>query len=1185
MASVEDYKKRNLREHILKLPDTYIGSTDVTQERRWIYNSDVGRMEYMTVAMNPGLYKTFDEIIVNARDAYVRSSEVGRTAVRNIAISIERRTPEDVTIRVTNDGDGIIVQMHPEEKVYIPELIFGHLLTSSNYKEDGDMKEMITGGKNGFGAKLTNIYSRQFTVITNDCTTGKKYTQTWTDNMSKAGKPTITKGGAKGEVAACKQGASKPGRSSGEVTIEWSPDMSRFPGGLSDDMYAVLHTRVIELAAVVGAKVSFNGSVVAANTFEKFMKLFLREGMAGHIYERAGERWEVGAVLASQLYQGDSSETLEERHISFVNGINTRKGGKHVDLVVRDILTDFCEAAKKKRLDLKPGQIRDAVVFFVNATIVNPAFDSQTKENLTTPVAKFGSKPVLSPKFVENLGKLGLFDEAQGILDAKAVKDAKKTDGKKRSTLHGIPKLTDATFAGTAKSPECTLILTEGDSAASSAIAGLTVVGRERYGVFPLKGKPLNVKDISVKKFNENEELTAIKRILGLEHGKVYTDLKSLRYGRILIMTDQDHDGSHIKGLLMNLFDTEWPSLLKIGFVCTLLTPILKAFKGARTESFYSQAAYEAWRPTAGPGWHIKYYKGLGTSTPKEAKEWFEQMNDAQYTWTDHSHESIDLAFNKKRPDDRKAWLQEYDSTKQLDYTSKKVPIERFIHDELIHFSNADNIRSLPSIMDGLKPSQRKVLFGCLKRNLHQEIKVAQLAGYVSEHAAYHHGEASLNGTIIGMAQNFMGSNNINLLRPNGQFGSRLQGGKDAASPRYIFTCLERIVDKIFRKEDAAILNYLEDDGQSIEPDYYLPVVPMITINGCIGIGTGFSTTIPSYNPLQIVALLRQRLQGSIETLAGRHLDPWFYGFKGFMTRPNEVTWRTHGQYELDDDRNVITITELPVGTWSQDYKEMLEKMFTAAPTGGAGNSSQTCMADSLGLRHYVEENTDRTVRIELHFTADGFNEVKSSPEDFEKTFKLTEDHRITNMCGFDSNGKIIKYDSIGDILEAYFERRYEAYVDRKAALIQQLEAVLVQLTAKARFIQAYLDKTLKIERCTDEEIIGGLKAHDLPPLDMPEAPDNIKAYEYLMSMRLDRLKASKVEELLREVEQAQTRLNELSKTHESALWIRDLDEFEAEYANMLEERELEAESSATHVNKKSKTGGRSGGGKRAAKA
>ena len=1143
MASVVDYKKRNLREHILKLPDTYIGSKDVSQENRWIFNNETGHMEYRSIAINPGLYKTFDEIIVNARDAYIRSSEEGRTPVRNIAINIERHSINDVTISVTNDGDGIIIQMHPEEKVYIPELIFGHLLTSGNYKEDDDTKEMITGGKNGFGAKLTNIYSREFTVTTNDCSTGKKYSQTWTDNMSVAGKPIITKGSTK----------------NGEVTITWRPDLARFPGGMSDDMLAIFHTRVIQLAGLVSAKVSWNGSVVTSNSFEKFMKLFLREGMAGHIYEKAGDRWEVGAVLASQLYQGDESEQLEERHISFVNGIYTRLGGKHVETVSRDVLTDFCEVAKKKRLDLKPGQIRDSVVFFINATIVNPAFDSQTKENLTTAVAKFGSKPKLSAKFVENLGKLGLFDEAKAALEAKAAKDAKKTDGKKRSTLHGIPKLVDANWAGTAKSTECTLILTEGDSAASSAIAGLEIVGRERYGVFPLKGKLLNVKDISVQKFTANEELSAIKRIIGLEHGKVYTDVKALRYGRVMIMTDQDHDGSHIKGLLMNLFHTEWPSLLELGFVCTLLTPILKAFKGAKIECFYSQAAFDTWRPTAGTGWHIKYYKGLGTSTAKEAKEWFVQMNDAQYNWTAESDDAINLAFNKKRANDRKTWLQTYDPTKQVDYTTKRVPIERFIHNELIHFSNADNIRSLPSAMDGLKPSQRKILFGALKRNLRQEIKVAQLAGYVSEHSAYHHGEASLNGTIIGMAQNFVGSNNINLLCPNGQFGTRLKGGDDAASPRYIFTQLERIVDTLFRKEDAAILDYLEDDGQSIEPTYYLPVVPLIAINGAKGIGTGFSTDIPSFDPKQIVALLRMKLQGGIGSLASRHLDPYFYGFKGRITRSNDNTWITHGTYIFDDDKNTITITELPVGEWSLDYKAFLESLFVSA--GGAGGGPKP--ADELGLRDFVDSNTDHDVRIELQFTLDGYITYKGSPEDFEKTFKLTSSYNTRNMHCFDAESKIVKYDTVGDIIEDYFGPRFEGYVARKAAQIKQLELEVVTLSAKAKFIKAVLDGKLKIARAEDEAIVAGMKSLDLPALDIPEDPDNIKAYEYLLRMRIDRMKAAAVAELLEQVADAQSSLDLLQRTPETQLWLKDLAEFEDQYDALIADRETEAAAAA----------------------
>lgn len=1147
MSSAADFKKLTQREHVLKRPDTYIGSTDVNPECRWVYDAVTSHMTYRRIALNPGLYKIFDEILVNARDAWVRGTEAGRNPIKHIDIAVERTDINNATIRVSNDGDGIPVEIHAEERCYVGELIFGHLLTSNNYNDDENASR-ITGGKNGFGAKLTNIFSRRFTLTTVDTANGKKYTQTWRNNMTVCEPPTIKRAGASAK---------------GLVTLEWEPDFDRFPGGMSDDMMAVFHTRAVELAAVVGSgvKVSFNGQTISANTFEKFTKLFLREGVSGIAYEHAGERWEVAAVLASQLYMGDGGgecETPEERSISFVNGINTRKGGKHVDLVVRNVLGDFCEAAKKKRLDIKPGQLKDAVVFLVNTTIVNPAFDSQTKECLTTPANKFGSSPRFSGKIVEQLGKLGLFDEAASILEAKAAKEAKKTDGKKRQTLHGLPKLVDALWAGTARSTECTLILTEGDSAATSAISGLAVVGRERYGVFPLRGKLLNVKDISLQKFNANEELTAIKRILGLEHGKVYSDTRTLRYGRVMVMADQDHDGSHIKGLLMNLFHTEWPSLLRIGFLCSLLTPIIKASRGSVVESFYSIPAFEEWRQERDlRGWHVKYYKGLGTSTPMEAREWFQRMNDIAYVWERDSDSAIHLAFNKKKADDRKMWLSNYDATRQLDVAERRVPFERFIHDELIHFSNADNIRSLPSLMDGLKPSQRKILFACLKRNLRSEIRVAQLAGYVSEHAAYHHGEASLNSTIVGMAQTFVGANNINLLKPIGQFGSRLLGGKDASSPRYIHTYLERIVDLLFRKEDAGILEHLDDDGQLVEPKYYLPVVPLVTLNGCVGIGTGFSTNIPPYNPAQIVSLLKMRLSGSLGSLAGRDLDPYWHGFRGALTRSDAQTWMTHGIYELNDDEHTITITELPIGTWSHDYKGFLDSLFVGGAAGaGAGSSSQ---ADSLGLRSFDDLYNDRDVRFVLYFTQDGYYNFKTAPEDFEKTFRLTETHKTTNMCCFDADGHIVKYATVGDMLEAFFEKRFEGYVARKAALLAALEKELVELRARRKFIQLVLDEEIVIARKEDEEIVAAMKEHELPPLSEPAEPEIIKAYEYLLRMRLDRLKASAVTELTRQVDEAEAAYEELRGTAEATLWLRDLEAFSAGWQDMIEERDAEA--------------------------
>jgi DNA topoisomerase-2 len=1180
--SAAKYKKKDLREHILMRPDSYIGSRDTNPDGRWVFNPETSHMAWRTVHMNPGLYKLFDEVLVNARDAFIRSAtECDRLPVKHIDISLTRDESGEVAIRVSNDGDGIPVELHPTEKVYAPELIFGHLLTSDNYEdEDADgniiQEQRVTGGKNGYGAKLANIYSTRFTLEVVDPHNSKKYTQTWRNNMSVCEKASVKKCSA----------------SKGLVTIEFVPDLSRFPGGMSADMEAVFHTRAIELAALVGreVKVSWNGAVIASNTFEKFVKLFLREGQVGVAHEVCGQRWEVAAVMAHQLYSEDEG-IPDEKHISFVNGINTRKGGKHVETVARAVLTDVCEAAgkRKKKMDLKPGQIKDCVVFFVAATIVNPSFDSQTKECLTTPSKDFGSRPEFSGKLTEALIKLGILDEAAAVLEAKINRDAKRSDGSKGAKIRNMPKLVDANVAGTKRSGECTLILTEGDSAATSAMSGLSVVGRDLWGVFPLRGKLLNVRDATLAKINGNEEITSIKKILGLEHGRRYEDVSQLRYGRIMIMADQDHDGSHIKGLVMNLIHAEWPGLLEAGFICSLLTPILKASKGRTVESFYSMPQFEVWKaaqPAGLRGWSLKYYKGLGTSTPQEAKDWFVRLADIRYEHNEDTNNALTLAFSKDRIPDRKEWLMAYDSALQVDAASGAVSYSDFINKELIHFSNADNIRSIPALMDGLKPSQRKILFGCFKRNLRSEIRVAQLAGYVSEHAAYHHGEASLTATIVGMAQNFVGSNNVNLLKPIGQFGSRIKGGDDAASARYIHTELMPIIDALFKKADQAILKYNDDDGQLVEPVHYLPTVPLLAFNGAAGIGTGFSTNIPSYNPAHIIALLKARLQGDMETLAGHELDPWYMGFKGRITRQDDTTWRTHGLYEFDERKHSITITELPVGTWSQTYKEFLNDLIlkdeeilkgirktnrkagenksvgTTSTRGSRGKKE----ADASGLRDFEDHFTDNKVKFILSFSEDAYDNWKADLEAFEKKFKLVAKVKTSNMIAFSPAGTITKYDTIGDILEEFYEPRLEAYQARKDALLAALDAELEEMRAKLLFIRGVLDERIVIARRSDAEIVEQLKAVGVPPLSIREEPDNMRAYEYVLRMRIDRIKAAAVEDLEKEVAVAEAAVAELEEKTSGDLWMEDLEEFDAAWIKYSAERTAEYEVETTPV-------------------
>jgi DNA topoisomerase II len=1171
MAS-RKYQKHTHHQHILELPDTYVGSTKTNEETRWIYDASSNKMVWRKLNFNPGLYKIFDEIIVNARDEYVRSiTTADMTPIKHIDVSITSNDNNTI-ISIENDGDGITIEEDPETKVMIPELIFGHLLTSSNYDKS---EEKIVGGKNGYGAKLTNILSKLFTVDIRCPASGKQYSQSWYDNMTKVEKASVKK--------------STSGK--GFVKITFIPDRKLFAGafqdsGISDDMIAVFHTRIIELAALVGkdVKVTWNGTVVANNNFEKFIKLFLRDGMTGYAFESCGPRWEVGAILANHLYS-DEEELPEDKHISFVNGINTKKGGKHVETVTRKVLTDFCDFAKKKKVDIKPGQLKNSVVLFINSTIVNPSFDSQSKEFLTTPASEFGSRPDYSGKLVESLNKLGLLDEAKYLLEAKTLRDAKKTDGKKRSVIRGMAKLEDALWAGTAKSKECTLILTEGDSAATSAISGLKEVGREKWGVFPLRGKLLNVRDITVQRFNANEELTAIKKILGLEQGKQYKDLTQLRYGRVMIMADQDHDGSHIKGLLMNLFHAEWPGLLKSGFLCTLLTPILKASKGKSTISFYSIPEFNGWKDSNNlSGWKIKYYKGLGTSTPAEAREWFKDLHEIKYEWDDKTDESINLAFNKKQADDRKKWLSKYDPTKMLIAEDGKAPYTSFVNNELIHFSNADNIRSLPHLIDGLKPSQRKILYSCFKRNLKEEIRVAQLAGYVSEHAAYHHGEASLMSTIIGMAQNFVGSNNINLLRPVGQFGSRLLGGKDSASARYIHTYMEEIVSKIFRKEDSCLLKYLDDDGELVEPEYYLPVVPLLAINGSVGIGTGYSTDIPPHKPDDVVSLIRHRLLGNIETLENRPLDPWWWGFKGKTLRTDENTWVTKGLYEFNDDKKTITITELPVGTWTKDYKAFLDELCECddkkskdakkeakkAEKGGSvvskgtkGTRASKDDEEPVGIKGFDDLYNDIDVKFILYFTDDGYEAVKDDKEKFEKKFKLKTSWKTTNMTCFDTDFNIVKYKTIGDILEQFIEKRLPMYEARRQSILDTLKKQIEELDAKRRFIQAILDDRLVLQKKTDEEIVAQLKICDIPPLSNPSKPDDYDSYEYCNKMRIDRVKQSAVIELDKQITDKRTEIERLEAETASSLWMSDLDDFEATWKNMSQIRLEDATSIA----------------------
>lgn len=1124
----DKYIKMKPEEHVLARPGMYIGSMEKDEFNTWVLDEKNEKMIKKNIKYVPGLYKIYDELLVNVLDHMKRiEMEKLKNPIKNIKVFVD--TTEN-KIEVYNDGDGIDVEVHPEHKIYIPELIFGNMLTSTNYDEK---EEKVIGGMNGIGSKACNIFSKKFIIETIDANKKLKYIQQFEDNMSKKNKPKIT--------SYSKYPYTK---------ITFYPDLKKFNlNKIGNHIFKLMQKRVYDLCALTNdnIKIYFNNERISINNFQKYSQLYLSDyNSKDIIYEKINDRCEVIVTY------NEKKSNLEQ--VSFVNGIWTLKGGKHVDNIVNQVIKNISDMIIKKNKDItniKPSHIRDNLFVFVKSTIVNPSFDSQTKDSLTTPVSKFGSKFNLSKQFYNKLYSSKLTENVIELCNVFLNKSLKKTDGKKKNQLRGIPKLDDAIWAGTNKSEECTLILTEGDSAKSMAIAGLSVVGREKYGVFPLKGKILNVLDTNDSKIASNDEITNLKKIIGLETSKKYKDVKPLRYGKIMVMTDQDVDGSHIKGLLFNLFNSMWPSLIKIdGFMNSMLTPIIKASKKKDIIEFYNLTDYENWKKNNNLSkWNIKYYKGLGTSTEKEAKEYFKDLKNVEYAWDeDNSKEKLDLAFNKKRADDRKKWLYNYDKQEILDYKEKKVNYEDFIDKDLIHFSVYDTGRSIPSFCDGLKISTRKILFSSLKKNLTKEIRVAQLAGYVSENANYHHGEKSLQDAIIGMAQNYIGSNNINLLMPNGQFGTRLQGGKDAASPRYIHTELNPLTLAIFNKEDLPILNYIDDDGDMIEPEFYLPVIPMVLINGIIGIGTGFSCNIPCYDPAKITNIYKKLLTSDDikETLKTiKELKPHYTGHLGPIVKDGNK-YISKGVYKRISS-NQIEITELPVGTWTQDYKEFLEK----------------CIDNPKNkLKDYDSHYTENSVKFILHFDPGAVNDLLKFDKDsdltkFEKDFKMTTSKLLstTNMHMFDDKGTITKMKNIKEIIEKFYNFRLKWYQTRKDYIIDKLKKELVILDARIKFILDIIEERLKINNRKRSDIEEYLEKNNYPKKNTENEGKTKESYDYLIKMPIWNLTYEKKEELLKELNNKKDMLSAIEiKTIES-MWLDDLEVFDNEYNKYLQNR------------------------------
>lgn len=738
-----------------------------------------GKFSKRNITYPQALYKGVDEILVNSIDQWIKSSDQKKYRVTKIVIEFS----PDGYISIFNNGNGIPVDLVNNingDAIYVPQLISTEFLAGSNNTDD---ENRISGGTNGLGIKLTSNNSRHFVLETVDLERKKHYIQESHNRLERTDPPRIQSLSKLNALNIHKKGG---------TTFRFLPEYDIYKINIAKDyneLNLLFKTRAIHTAAHTGLNVVYNGEDVKINNMETFAGLFLPQDQ--FIYTKLKNKYDWDVIIG--ISNTGSYETL-----SIINGICV-KTGTHLNYV-RDLVIDGIRGRVEKLLEkyipYKKSILQNNLFIMISGNIPNPAFDSQSKTNIAGSISSYKDYTI-SPSVLTKFWKL-----IEPRLVEQYLTDPLKKNNVKKANTNGIKKYKKAKYAATNKSLLCTLLICEGDSAESMTRTSLTSskvpMDYDYYGTFNIGGVPMNSRTKSTpyeskdgtvqvrrqKQLTDNERLTSLEKVCNLNHGLKYDSKEerdTLSYGCVVACVDQDLDGvGQIFGLLLSHFERFWPCLIHYGYVKQLATPIIRAFPKSgksKVESFYTDEEYRKWVQRTFSkgeplGWEIKYYKGLATHNDDEAIHMFQKYNESLYTITHDklAAETFNIYYGGD-PDLRKVEL-----------VIKRPPV--VVQD--MHLSCTDHLQShtkefqldnimrkLPHMYDGLNPARRKILCASRKRFLanNAEVKVFQLAGYVAEHMNYHHGSASLEKTIINMAQDYVGANNLPLLLPLSQFG------------------------------------------------------------------------------------------------------------------------------------------------------------------------------------------------------------------------------------------------------------------------------------------------------------------------------------------------------------------------------------------------------------------------------
>lgn len=1115
-------RRLNPFEHALKRPDVYIGSVRTVEQEEWCFCTKTGTIQRRTVKYNPGLVRLFIEILSNAIDNNWRSSKQG-TPMKRIEVTVNRETR---SLSVWNDGAPIgtdksqyaytdpVTQTTTQDSLFPAQLYFGYMLAGTNYDDELERK---TSGRNGMGAKAANVFSTYFEVEHASASSGRRLIFKYRNNLKDREIPIL----------------STYRRKSSFTKVTFTPDFKYFGyPGIDDDLENILEKLTYDSAMITGLQVLFNGKIVDAGTLEKYVALYFPGKKTLKITAACGDE----VVLVESGWKKEDPLSAMPQ-ISFVNGICTPAGGVHVKAWQSALVSPFIRYFNARRGSALKASAREVFPFlfmFVRCEVTNPEFRSQTKENLTAPVPPTKK---LSKREFERLMKWDFVKRLTEKLEEKAQRFQARKEGPGKRLLSFGSKADDANWAGTRKSRDCTLFITEGQSAKAFATAGISTLprGHDKYGAFAIKGKFINATNTTSRLLFANQEVQALARILGLERDRDYCEadnFRRLRYGKVCFLTDADDDGIHIRGLLINFFSSQYPSLWVRAdpFFSSMSTPVTEVTRrSGEPLHFYSTPDFLAWQDsyTGPPPPRILYIKGLGTMTAQQAKREFACPKTVTYLaeQTDSEREALKLGFDATVSGARKKWILDELARRRTSTGSPStsqfeggLTLSCFVNRHIIIYHCTALTRSLPSFVDGLKESQRKILFGCFLKNLKKPAKVDQLAGFISERTGYRHGGVSLQDTIVKMAQGFVGSNNIPLLQNAGQFGSRAQGGNDAAAPRYLFTAPERLTRFLFPAADDPILPRVIEDGCEVEPLYYAPVIPAVLANGARGIASGFSTLIPAFNPLDLVCWIRRWLK----TGGGGEgsLTPWYRGFHGSIKKTDDCNWTSRGN--LEQEKGFWHVRELPIGLWTSKFKEYLENMASV---------KRKSLVTSISAY-----NTPNTIHFKFRVAKDFFPTI-----DVRHNFSiLQQNHSLRNMTALNKDGIPEKFRSAEEILKKFCVFRLELYEKRRSFLYRNAKKSLT----KVRFQVAYLNAIFegKISMRQPESDL----ALDLEKLGIAKLRGS---FSYLFDLPTSCLLSSKkCTELQNKASTLSEQCKELDNVHPKTLWTQDLDAFEKAY-------------------------------------